>query len=262
MILRHHALRNAVGPAGPVRLACLASVLGLASWSGPASAVVEFYADQAEFDAAATTTLKVTFDEPAWDPFVGKTVESTFTLNGVTFDPFPGDWHNFSIAPASQDNFCCARDSNVITESGNESIDLIFLRSTNAAGFDYCSNDGEPVVITATLSDDTVHMWTSPQPPCTYGFVGVASDVPIARINWTADLGETINTGIDNVISDAVLCPADVNADGVVNVDDLFSILNNWGDAPHNPADADTNDDGVVNVDDLFAVLNNWGACP
>jgi hypothetical protein len=51
--------------------------------------------------------------------------------------------------------------------------------------------------------------------------------------------------------------PGDVNCDGVVNVDDLFAVLNAWGVCDGCPEDL--NDDGFVNVDDLFVVLNNWG---
>jgi hypothetical protein len=53
-------------------------------------------------------------------------------------------------------------------------------------------------------------------------------------------------------------CPADINGDAVVDVDDLFEVLNHWGDAG---GDSDVNDDGVVDVDDLFEVLNAWGDC-
>jgi hypothetical protein len=53
-------------------------------------------------------------------------------------------------------------------------------------------------------------------------------------------------------------CPADINGDGVVNIDDLFEVLNNWGASG---VGADVNFDRTVNIDDLFAVLNNWGTC-
>ena len=49
---------------------------------------------------------------------------------------------------------------------------------------------------------------------------------------------------------------ADVNDDGVVNIDDVFAVLGAWGDCPGCPEDV--NEDGVVDIDDLFEVLANW----
>lgn len=55
-------------------------------------------------------------------------------------------------------------------------------------------------------------------------------------------------------------CPADLNFDEVVNIDDLFAVLAGWG--PCDDCIEDINDDGVVDIDDLFAVLAEWGPCP
>jgi hypothetical protein len=54
-------------------------------------------------------------------------------------------------------------------------------------------------------------------------------------------------------------CPADLNADGAVNVGDLLQLLGAWGSSG-GPADLD--DDGLVNVGDLLILLGEWGACP
>lgn len=58
-------------------------------------------------------------------------------------------------------------------------------------------------------------------------------------------------------------CPADVNCDSHVNVDDLITVILDWGACPlpPGPCDADINHDSVVNVDDLIAVILAWGAC-
>lgn len=55
--------------------------------------------------------------------------------------------------------------------------------------------------------------------------------------------------------------PADVNTDGVVDIDDLFGVLAGWGPCPDEPqvCPADVNDDVVVNIDDIFAILADWG---
>jgi hypothetical protein len=52
--------------------------------------------------------------------------------------------------------------------------------------------------------------------------------------------------------------PADINASGVVDVDDLLAVVNAWGVCP-GPCPADTNASGVVDVDDLLEVINCWG---
>ncbi|UCD76840.1 MAG: right-handed parallel beta-helix repeat-containing protein [Phycisphaerales bacterium] len=53
--------------------------------------------------------------------------------------------------------------------------------------------------------------------------------------------------------------PADVNGDGVVDIDDVFAVLAAWGPCD-DPDDcpADVNGDGTVDIDDLFEVLANW----
>jgi len=53
-------------------------------------------------------------------------------------------------------------------------------------------------------------------------------------------------------------CPADVNADGSVNVSDLLTVIEAWGGS--NPS-ADINSDGIVNVADLLEVVGTWGPC-
>jgi hypothetical protein len=55
-------------------------------------------------------------------------------------------------------------------------------------------------------------------------------------------------------------CHADLNGDELVNVDDLFMVINAWGPCDWCPEDI--NGDGFVNVDDLFEVINAWGPCP
>jgi predicted neuraminidase len=68
------------------------------------------------------------------------------------------------------------------------------------------------------------------------------------------------------------MCRADIapppDGNGLVNIDDLFAVINAWGNCPAPPAScrADIapppNGNGMVNIDDLFAVINNWGPCP
>ncbi|MCZ6834867.1 MAG: hypothetical protein O7G85_03760 [Planctomycetota bacterium] len=53
------------------------------------------------------------------------------------------------------------------------------------------------------------------------------------------------------------LAQGDNNLDGVINVDDLLSLLAKWGLCTE-PCPADTNLDGAVDVEDLLTLLANW----
>ncbi|MHC4990739.1 MAG: dockerin type I domain-containing protein [Planctomycetota bacterium] len=56
-------------------------------------------------------------------------------------------------------------------------------------------------------------------------------------------------------------CPADVNLDGRVNVDDLVLVLLSWG-APVGDGATDINQDGMVEMLDVLVVIQDWGDCP
>jgi hypothetical protein len=53
-------------------------------------------------------------------------------------------------------------------------------------------------------------------------------------------------------------CPADVDGDGEVGMQDLLVVLKSWNESG---GPADVNGDGVVGVEDLLALLASWGAC-
>ena len=53
-------------------------------------------------------------------------------------------------------------------------------------------------------------------------------------------------------------CPADVDGDGVVNVNDLLAVIGGWGGS--DPA-LDIDGDGIVAVNDLLALIGAWGPC-
>ncbi|MCZ6834751.1 MAG: M12 family metallo-peptidase [Planctomycetota bacterium] len=68
-----------------------------------------------------------------------------------------------------------------------------------------------------------------------------------------------VNDVNDNMIPDECdLAQGDNNLDGVVNVDDLLSLLAKWGVCA-DPCPEDTDLDGDVDVEDLLALLANWG---
>ncbi|MHC4992647.1 MAG: right-handed parallel beta-helix repeat-containing protein, partial [Planctomycetota bacterium] len=54
------------------------------------------------------------------------------------------------------------------------------------------------------------------------------------------------------------VCPADLDGDGVVGVDDQVILILAWGTSD---PQADINQDGVVGVDDLTLLILGWGPC-
>jgi hypothetical protein len=61
-------------------------------------------------------------------------------------------------------------------------------------------------------------------------------------------------------------CEADISpsspgvaGNGVIDVDDLLTVINGWGEC--DGCVADVNGDNQVDVDDLLSVINGWGNC-
>lgn len=70
----------------------------------------------------------------------------------------------------------------------------------------------------------------------------------------------------DNGIPDSCepTCDQDVNGTSGVDVDDLLTVINQWGSCPPIPLPCagDITNNDVVDVDDLLAIVNAWGSCP
>ena len=60
-------------------------------------------------------------------------------------------------------------------------------------------------------------------------------------------------------IPDECQCLADINGDGEVDVQDLLSIVDAWG---NDGGPEDINCDGIVDTSDLLIVIGAWGDCP
>jgi hypothetical protein len=62
----------------------------------------------------------------------------------------------------------------------------------------------------------------------------------------------------------ATPCPADIDDNGQVNVDDLLAVISGWGPCNNCAPDIHPPPDGnnQVNVDDLLLVISSWGPCP
>ena len=71
--------------------------------------------------------------------------------------------------------------------------------------------------------------------------------------------GVTVDADRNGLPDNCQQCRGDVDANGVVNLDDLIEVFIAWGD-PF-PGAADLNNDGVVNGADLAQVISGWGTC-
>jgi len=87
----------------------------------------------------------------------------------------------------------------------------------------------------------------------------VTEDAPDAD-RATRIQNNTVDQGAYENHASATCC-ADINGNGVVNVDDLLAVINGWGMAGAADFAPACGGDGVVNVDDLLAVINAWGSC-
>jgi hypothetical protein len=86
----------------------------------------------------------------------------------------------------------------------------------------------------------------------------IPQNPPMETINvWWNDC----SVWVDQVVIDTLCVPydADINNDGVVDVQDLLALLAAWGDPG---GAADINGDGVVDVQDLLILLASWGTSP
>ena len=71
-----------------------------------------------------------------------------------------------------------------------------------------------------------------------------------------------VEAGIDNLEVSVVLCgspcPGDIDGNGAVDVNDLLTVISQWGGAG---GSADIDGSGVVDVGDLLLVIGAWGDC-
>lgn len=190
------------------RFAFLAATLTLGMHAQPLSAAVIFHDTLASFQAASTTNVAATFE--AFTPtetniFIPP--QPPISEGGVIFTPrdtsSPREPNLVVAIPgggAESTFFHVKLESNVLTVSGNENIDLTFSTATTAVGFDTYTNPYDAAVVTVyDTAGKVIGTHALSQPPDTRGFFGITSDVPIGKVNWLAERGGTINTAIDNV---------------------------------------------------------------
>ena len=184
-----------------LRCSGLALAVSVAAVVAPASATVTFYADEAAFNAAASTVLIEDFDS-----FVPKDVAiltpivrgiATYTPSASVVSP------NLVVTGTTYFNFGANLNpfnATVLTSSGEEDILVNFSLTQTAVGFDGYLNglgpgtvrvfDGATLLDTFDLADPAGGGKT---------YVGIVSTTPFDGFRWTTSSGTELNTAIDSI---------------------------------------------------------------
>ena len=139
----------------------------------------------------------------------------------------------------------------------------------------------DPALIALMQSADPATHATKDDPP-SWIVHGVLDDlVPVAQAQHLHDAllaadapsNLTVLPGVGHGIPDAEYAtvfdhfaellvtipgPGDINCDGVVDVQDLLTVITAWGPCVDGVPCPDTNDDGVIDVNDLLQVIVHW----
>ncbi len=113
-------------------------------------------------------------------------------------------------------------------------------------------------------------------PPLTFAWQRITLYVTATHRNSPltfVQTGMTFVLWLDDIEVTAVTCPADVDASGGVDVNDLLAVITSWGPCPTATAACPADvyppawwiagpGDQVVNASDLIFVLSHWGQCP
>jgi hypothetical protein len=215
---------------------------------------VEFYVDgtlkatdtvspySASIDTAALTNGTRSFTARAYDAANLSTTSTaaSVTVNNVVTPPSDTTPPVVSVsAPAASSTV-----SGTITVTANASdasgikqvqfyVDNVLKSTDTTAPYSFSLD-------TTTLSN------------ASHAFKAVATD------NST-NANQTTSATINATVSNSVLKPADINADGSINVLDLSILASKYGQTGSSLGRADINADGTVNVLDLSILASNYG---
>jgi len=194
-------------------------------------------------------------------------------------DDIPGATDTiFSIAPFGMEDEG-AYDVIVFGECGSILSDVALLQIDDCL-CESISIVGQPASQTVCEGDEVIFTVVADgNVPLTYQWRKDTADIPgatglvysIAAVNVTdAGTYDVIVTGQCTEVQSngAVLqvdggpackCPADLDDDGNVGINDFLLVLSMWGSDPGGPPDFDG--DGDVGINDLLFLLARWGPC-
>jgi hypothetical protein len=137
---------------------------------------------------------------------------------------------------------------------GNISSDPLFV---DAAGGNFQLQDGSPCRDTGDrnlLPTDTQDLDDDGNTR-----ESLSRDLAFARriVNGQVDMGAY--EWQHACLTDIVPSSPGSAGNGTTNIDDLLTVINNWGTCDQ--CIADINGDDLVNIDDLLLAINGWGGC-
>ena len=139
--------------------------------------MISFYDDKVTFDANSSTSIAVTFN-PFTPTDTGILIPpAPITLGGITFTPLdpitaaPNLYVATPNGPAAPD-FAVPLNSNVLTVSGNENIDITFSTAPTAVGFDTYTNKFDPPIVSVYDTGGQLRATYLILPRESFGFLG------------------------------------------------------------------------------------------
>ena len=161
------------------------------------------------------------------------------------------DWYELDLASETEITFRCTAEFPALMAHVQGTCDTGFF-VTSVAYATGCV-EGELVICAPA---GTTWIVVTPGLPQNGIYNGIACDDPKIE---PGVVGNRYFVEMLCGTCDSADCVADIDGDGVVEVDDLIILLSAWGPNPGHPADLDGDD--VVDVDDLILVLSSWGPC-
>jgi hypothetical protein len=170
-----------------------------------ARSTLVFYTDFSSFDAATQAVLIEDFETyPTKDAPL-----SSIYSNGITYDP-TGATNNVWVSSPGYTNYGIpgATTSSILTATGDEHFLVTPDSALSAIGFYIYLNQYDPAYLNVFGSSGllgTFDLTTLPNDEI--GFLGMASTDAITYLEWFTTLGGVVNTGIDNVYTEAYSVP-------------------------------------------------------
>jgi hypothetical protein len=220
--------------------------------------------------SGAATALAVDPDNYVLHPTPGTTTFVEGPPKIVTVLPAPGSESNEGAPGVTQIEIGFHKNVNAqaahFTITGNSTGNIPFSFSYNPATYiatltvnPALAADAYSVNVSASLTDVIAGL----------SLDGEVAD-PLAATSLPSGDGLPGGAALVqfDVVATALPCDPDVfpsggGGNGVVDIDDLLTVINAWGwtGSPGSNA-ADVNSDGIVNIDDLLMIINAWGPCP